>query len=41
MKKLKEIYFIIGASGAGKTTAVKHIEKTNPNDFQSKERLFY
>lgn len=34
MKKLKEIYFIIGASGAGKTTAVKNIEKTNPSDFQ-------
>ena len=34
MKKLKKIYFIIGASGAGKTTAVKRIEETNPNDFQ-------
>jgi dephospho-CoA kinase len=31
---MNKIYFIIGASGAGKTTAVKNIEKTNPNDFQ-------
>ncbi|MGH2565664.1 MAG: hypothetical protein ACRDE5_14200 [Ginsengibacter sp.] len=28
------MYFIIGASGAGKTTAVKNIQKTNPNDFE-------
>jgi dephospho-CoA kinase len=30
---MNKIYFIIGASGAGKTTAVKNIEKTNSNDF--------
>ena len=31
---MSKIYFIIGASGSGKTTAVKNIEKTNPDDFQ-------
>lgn len=30
---MNKIYFIIGASGAGKTTAIKNLEKTNPNDF--------
>lgn len=30
---MNKIYFIIGASGAGKTTALKNIEKENPNDF--------
>ncbi len=31
---MSKIFFIIGASGAGKTTAVNNIEKTNPNDFE-------
>jgi adenylate kinase family enzyme len=31
---MNKIYFIIGASGAGKTTAVKHIQKRSPQDFQ-------
>ncbi len=31
---MNRIFFVIGASGAGKTTAVKNIEKTNSNDFE-------
>lgn len=31
---MNKIYFVIGASGAGKTTAVKNIEKSNPDDFE-------
>lgn len=31
---MTSLYFIIGASGAGKTTAVKDVEQSNPDDFQ-------
>lgn len=31
---MNTIYFIIGSSGAGKTTAVKSLEKDNPEEFQ-------
>lgn len=30
---MNKIFFVIGASGAGKTTAVKNIEKDHPNKF--------
>ncbi len=31
---MNKIFFVIGASGAGKTTTVRNVEKTNPKDFQ-------
>lgn len=31
---MNKIYFVIGASGAGKTTTIKNIEKENPDDFE-------
>jgi adenylate kinase family enzyme len=34
---MNKIYFLIGASGAGKTTALKELEKRNPPGF----RFFY
>jgi dephospho-CoA kinase len=34
---MKKIFFIIGASGSGKTTVIKALEKTSPPDF----KIFY